>query len=261
MTDILQAIILAMVQGFTEFLPISSSAHLILVPKLLGWADQGLALDVALHLGSLLAVLHYFRHDLWAISTDFFRYGKNRLAWAIIIGTIPVGLVGLLCNDLIKLYLRSEIVIIVSTVVFGLLLLIADTKNKHTTEKRDLNQLTIRDIIIIGLAQAVALIPGTSRSGITITAGLYLGLTPEAAAKFSFLLAIPVIILASGLEVFKLSAVDIVLQWQTLLIGCVVSSLVSYSCIRIFMKLVARIGMTPFVIYRLVLAAVLCLNL
>ncbi|PCH56471.1 MAG: undecaprenyl-diphosphatase [Legionellales bacterium] len=257
MTDILHTIILALVQGLTEFLPISSSAHLILVPKLLGWVDQGLALDVALHLGSLLAVLHYFRRDLWAICVDFCKTGKNRLAWAVIIGTIPVGLVGLLCNDLIKLYLRSEMVIIVATVVFGLLLLIADKKNRKITNKRGLNQLQLRDVIIIGLAQAVALIPGTSRSGITITAGLYLGLTPQAAAKFSFLLVIPVIILASGLEVFKLSAVDFTTQWQILCIGCAVSGVVSYGCIRIFMQLLARVGMMPWVIYRLILAAVL----
>lgn len=253
MLDLLQIVVLAVVQGITEFLPVSSSAHLILVPKLFGWNDQGLAFDVAVHLGTLVAVLHYFRKDLYSITVDFLKTGKNRLVWAVILGTIPVGLAGLLCNGLIKTYLRSDLVIIISTVFFGLFLAIADKKHRD----RDLTQLNWRDVLFIGIAQAIALIPGTSRSGITISAGLFLGLSRQAAAKYSFLLAIPVIILASGLEALKLYTEPTTLLWQDLGLGFIIAAITGYFCISIFMKLIAKIGMMPFVIYRLILAAVL----
>jgi len=197
---------LALVQGLTEFLPVSSSAHLILVPKLLEWEDQGLAFDVAVHLGTLVAVVAYFRHDIVKL---FFAWVRSmtpgnmspeaRLAWGVILGTIPAGLVGLAFKDYIELYLRSPLVIAATTIIFGLLLLYADKRSRLV---RDEYSLSWQDFLVIGGAQAMALIPGTSRSGITITAGLLLGLTREASARYSFLLSIPIIVL-SGLGVSK----------------------------------------------------------
>ncbi|MGB0865046.1 MAG: undecaprenyl-diphosphate phosphatase, partial [Granulosicoccaceae bacterium] len=202
MIDTLQVIILALVQGLTEFLPVSSSAHLILVPALLGWPDQGIVFDVAVHLGTLIAVVAYFRRDIGAMIPDFFGSltGKGmtdqaRLAWGVGIGTIPAGLVGLAAKDFIEANLRSPLVIATTTVVFGLLLLFADRTAKLV---RNIEHMGWGHYIAIGCAQALALIPGTSRSGITITVALVLGLTRQAAARFSFLLSIPVILLAGG---------------------------------------------------------------
>jgi len=183
---------LALVQGLTEFLPVSSSAHLILVPSLLGWPDQGLAFDVAVHLGTLIAVVTYFRRDIlnlfiaWLGSiTGKGMSPEARLAWGVIVGTIPAGIVGLLFKDLIEIYLRSPLVIAATTIIFGLLLWFADKRAKL---QRDELSLGWQDFLVIGGAQAMALVPGTSRSGITITAGLLLGLPREAAARYSFLL-------------------------------------------------------------------------
>ncbi|MDX1443800.1 MAG: undecaprenyl-diphosphate phosphatase, partial [Gammaproteobacteria bacterium] len=178
--DFLQTIILAIIQGLTEFLPISSSAHLILVPVLTGWSDQGLAFDVAVHVGSLAAVMLYFRRDIVNVTVAGLRSlktrrveGDARLAWAIVLGTIPVGLAGLLFADFIEANLRSALVIATTTIVFGLLLWVAD---RHGATGRNEHQLRWVDILVIGVAQALALIPGTSRSGITMTAGLLMGL-------------------------------------------------------------------------------------
>ena len=201
-------LILALVQGLTEFLPISSDAHLILLPRLLEWADQGLAFDVALHLGTLSAVIIYFRHELTQMTRDWIQSlvtrrhtPDSRLAWGVLLGTIPVGLCGLMFKDIVETTLRTPLVIAIATIVFGLLLWWAD---RHGNRRRDEYSITFKDILVIGIAQAIALIPGTSRSGITITAGLMLGLTRPGAARFSFLLSIPVIILAGLLETVDL---------------------------------------------------------
>ena len=187
----MQILLLAMLQGLTEFLPVSSSAHLILLPIIADWQDQGLAFDVAVHVGTLSAVVFYFRHTLRKITADWWQsllrrtaVGDSRLAWAVGFGTIPVGLAGLLLGDFIETALRSPLVIAITTIGFGLLLGWADWQGKR---QRDEYSLGWRDVIVIGVAQALALIPGTSRSGITITAGLMLGLTRDAAARFSFL--------------------------------------------------------------------------
>lgn len=181
---------LAILQGLTEFLPISSSAHLILLPTLAGWPDQGIAFDVALHLGTLIAVIAYFRITLVKMIRDWLQsiisrqlVGESRLAWAVLFGTIPVGLAGLALKEMAEEALRSPLIIAWSTIVFGLLLGYADIRGK---QHRDEHTLTWRDVLFIGLAQAIALIPGTSRSGITMTAGLMIGLTRESAARFSF---------------------------------------------------------------------------
>lgn len=252
---------LALIQGLTEFLPVSSSAHLILVPSLLGWPDQGLAFDVAVHLGTLMAVVAYFRRDIvtlflaWIASiTKRLMTSEARLAWGVILGTIPAGLVGLALKDAIELHLRSPLVIAVTTVLFGLLLWLADKRSKLS---RDEYSLSWQDFLVIGGAQAIALIPGTSRSGITITAALLLGLTREAAARYSFLLSIPIIVL-SGLGVTK----DLVestqpVDWTTLLLGTSLAAVSAFVCIHYFLAFINKIGMTPFVIYRLLLGVVL----
>lgn len=200
--DTVQVVFLAIIQGLTEFLPISSSAHLILPSALLGWEDQGLAFDVAVHVGSLLAVLTYFRKDIrllivcWCRSlTGGQQTPESRLGWQIILATIPAGLAGLFLGDLIELHLRSIAVIAFTTIVFGILLGLSD---KFSLRAKNLHQFTWRSALIVGCAQALALIPGTSRSGITITAALALGFDRIAAARFSFLLAIPVIVLSGG---------------------------------------------------------------
>ncbi|MCP4699337.1 MAG: undecaprenyl-diphosphate phosphatase [Gammaproteobacteria bacterium] len=248
---------LAILQGLTEFLPVSSSAHLILLPRLTGWADQGLAFDIAVHVGSLLAVLAYFRKDLkillkqWMSSSNS---PESRLVWAVLFGTIPVGAVGLLLGDYVDTHLRSAAVICASTVLFGIVLGVAD---KLGERQRDEYTLTWRDVLLIGFAQALALIPGTSRSGITITAALMLGLQRKAAARFSFLLSIPVIILAGGHKTIELVRSSVAVEWGGLLLGVGLSAFSAYFCIRVFISLLDRIGMLPFVIYRLLLGAIL----
>ena len=258
--DILQIIVLALVQGLTEFLPISSSAHLILVPILTGWDDQGLAFDVAVHVGTLTAVVLYFRKEIskmffaWIASLKGKHSEDSKLAWGVLIGTIPVGIAGLLFKDVISEHLRTPLVIAATTIIFGLLLWYADWSGKR---QRDEHSLSWKDIMVIGCAQAVALIPGTSRSGITITAGLMLGLTAPAAARFSFLLSIPVIVLAGGVETLDYLKVASIDDMNDLIIGVLISAVSAYLCIHYFLILLERIGMTPFVIYRLLLGIVL----
>jgi len=258
-----EALVLAIVQGLTEFLPISSSAHLILVPAFLGWEDQGLAFDVAVHLGSLLAVCIYFRDEIVAVAGAWLKSLSQRekpnaeamFGWYIVVATIPVGLTGLLFDNWIETNLRSPLVIAVTTALFGVALWLADRRGGGADE----HTLHMGKALLIGCAQAIALIPGTSRSGITITAGLALGLSRQAAARFSFLMAIPVIVLASGLEILKLLEMPGAVLWNVIAVGTVASAMAAYLCIRVFLSLLEKISMLPFVIYRLLLAAVIIL--
>jgi len=258
--DLIQIVVLALVQGLTEFLPISSSAHLILVPIISEWQDQGIAFDVAVHAGTLIAVVTYFRKEIskmaveWCGSLNGRHTQDSRLAWAVLIGTLPVGLAGFFFESYISDNLRSPLVIATTTVIFGLVLWFADKKGKMS---RDEHQMLWKDIFIIGVAQAIALVPGTSRSGITISAGLLLGLNRQAAARFSFLLSIPVILLAGGAETLHYLEVASAGDMRDLLIGAMLSALSAYVCIHYFLMLLERVGMMPFVIYRLVLGAVL----
>jgi undecaprenyl-diphosphatase len=259
--DIIQIIALAILQGLTEFLPISSSAHLILLPIIADWQDQGLAFDVAVHVGTLTAVIYYFRKQVLVLALDWVssvklraHIGESQLAWAVLFATIPVGLVGLFAGELIELYLRHPLVIASTTILFGLLLGWADLKGRR---QRTEHKLSIVDIIIIGCAQALALIPGTSRSGITMTAGLMLGLTRQAAARFSFLLSIPVILLAGGMKTIELIQSPTTTNWSSLSIGAILSAISAYICIHFFLKILDQIGMWPFVIYRLILGILL----
>ncbi|PXX96562.1 undecaprenyl-diphosphate phosphatase [Halomonas sp. LBP4] len=255
--DWLQVAVLSIVQGLTEFLPISSSAHLILVPVLTPWDDQGLAFDVALHLGSLAAVVLYFRHELrrmivsWADSLRGRAADEDaRLAWWVLLATIPVCVVGLVFHDAIEVGMRSPLIIAAGLIGFGVLLGYADWRHRGA---RSEYQLTLKDALLIGGAQALALIPGTSRSGITITAALLLGLSREGAARFSFLLSIPVIVLASALEILGLVSADRAVDWSTLVVGSLLSGISAYLCIHYFLVFIRRIGMQPFVVYRIVL--------
>jgi undecaprenyl-diphosphatase len=253
----LEAFMLALIQGLTEFLPVSSSAHLILPSEILGWPDQGLAFDVAVHVGTLFAVILYFRKEVCALLTAWFssifkreHSAESKLAWMIVIATIPACVFGLLMKDVIELYLRSAWVIAFTTIIFGLLLWWVDKRAKQTDDEY---QATWKSAIFIGLSQAAAIIPGTSRSGATMTAALYLGFTREAAARFSFLMSIPIILLAGGYLSLKLITGDEPIDFSNLSIGIFVSFISAYACIHVFLKLVTRMGMTPFVIYRLLL--------
>ncbi|UTA49417.1 undecaprenyl-diphosphate phosphatase [Simiduia sp. 21SJ11W-1] len=257
--DWLQVLLLALIQGLTEFLPISSSAHLILPHAILGWPDQGLAFDVAVHFGSLLAVITYFRRDLLTLAGAWFhsfagrRSHNSDLVWMLALATLPAGIAGLLGKDFIELHLRSAWVIAWATIVFGLLLGWADRRGGG---ERTLVNMTLMAAVFIGFAQVLALIPGTSRSGITMTAALLLGFTRVDAARFSFLLSIPIIAASAGYLSYKLLALPAV-DWGTLGLGFVLSALSAYGCIHFFMQVISRMGMMPFVIYRLILGGAL----
>lgn len=259
--ELWQIIVLAVIQGVTEFLPISSSAHLILPSQVLGWADQGLAFDVAVHVGTLGAVIWYFRQTVvkltsaWVVDTSQRRVGPDSgLAWAVIAATIPAGVAGLLLNDVIETTLRSGLVIAASTVGFGLVLWWSDAVGRRN---RSLDSLAMKDALIIGAAQALALIPGTSRSGITITAALFLGLSREAAARFSFLLSIPLILAAGLLKTLELVEQGVTTDWGAIALGTVLSFISALVCIHLFLTFLERLGLMPFVIYRLILGALL----
>ncbi len=260
--DVLQVILLAVVQGLTEFLPVSSSAHLILIPIFTHHEDQGLAFDIALHIGTLLAVLYYFRRELRLMIRDWClscigrgQTPQSRLLWAIGFTTIPVGLAGLLFNHYVSAYFRDPIVIAIGMIVFAFFLAFAD---KYARETRSEYTLTWKDVVIIGIAQALALIPGASRSGTTMTAGLMVGLSREASSRFSFLLSIPVILLAGGYEASKITTADWAQTNASLFIlGIALSAITAFACIHVFLKLIERIGMMPFVIYRLLLGVLL----
>ncbi len=255
-----QVILLALIQGLTEFLPISSSAHLILPSQLLGWSDQGLSFDVAVNTGSLFAVVIYFRHDIVALAKAWFisLAGKpsegSKLAWGIIVATIPAVIVGFTAKEFIETHFRNTLVIATTTIVFGLLLWFADRMSKAQLNEF---QMGWKKALLIGVAQAMALIPGTSRSGATMTAALMLGLTREAAARFSFLMSIPVSFGAALLVTKDLVQSPAAIDYQALGLGVVVSFVSAYLCIHYFLKFISQIGMTPFVIYRLLLGGLL----
>ncbi|MBD78183.1 MAG: undecaprenyl-diphosphate phosphatase [Crocinitomicaceae bacterium] len=260
-SESVQAVWLALIQGLTEFLPISSSAHLILPSILLDWSEQGLAFDVAVHIGTLFAVIIYFRQDIWKIIWNgVFQYERNnpnsQLAISIATATIPASLFGFFAHDIIELYLRTPMIIAFTTITFGLLLWKADHKS-NGIEGREVSTLKIRDSVLIGLAQALALIPGVSRSGITMTMGLELGFSKVAAARFSFLLSVPIILLAGGYQGVKLFFYPEQIDWEPMIIGAVISFASAYICIKLFLSAIERIGMIPFVIYRLALGILL----
>lgn len=259
----LQVIVLAVVQGLTEFLPISSSGHLVLVPSVVGWTDQGLVFDVAVHFGSLGAVCVYFRNDIagllrgsLSVATGNTGSPESRMAIAIAIGTVPAAVAGLLFAGWISDNLRHPSVVVVTLAGFGILLALADRFGRR---QRIIVDVRLRDAILIGLAQALALVPGTSRSGVTISAALMLGFQRRDAARFSFLLSAPVILLATLYETAVLIIDGGSVAWSTLAVAALVSGIVAYLSIEFFMRFVSAIGLLPFAVYRLVLSAVIVL--
>ena len=255
--DWFQIVVLSVIQGATEFLPISSSGHLVLPGLLTDWPDQGLAFDVGVHFGSLIAVVVYFRNTLLAIAGDFILFPKHReyteqidLGFKLALATLPVAISGFIFKDFIEAELRTLVVIASTTILFGLALWWADRREGAQEE------IGWGAAIAIGLAQMLALIPGTSRSGITITAALLLGLSRTRAASFSFLLAIPTIAGAQLLLTLDLLELGVG-NWGELIAGGTLSGITAYFCIHYFIALVDRTGMLPYVIYRLILGTLL----
>lgn len=255
--SLLLILVLAIVQGLTEFLPVSSSAHLILAGQWFGTSDQGLAFDVAVHLGSLLAVCLYFRRELGVFLRAVVTgrpSAERRLAWQILAATVPAAAAGWLFHDWIGTALRDPRIIAGTTAGFGLLLALADRFPKAVSDEHELGW---RGTLAIGMAQVLALVPGTSRSGITMTAALFLGATRQAAARFSFLLAIPLLALAGGYEALQVGLGEAAIDWRDFALAFVLSAISALACIGLFLRFVDRVGMMPFVAYRLLLAAVL----
>jgi undecaprenyl-diphosphatase len=258
---LLQIVVLAVIQGLTEFLPVSSSAHLILGSKAFGWPDQGLIFDVATHLGTLLAVFVYFRRDLlemlraWLVPAATEHDRRHRaMAVYLALASLPALLVGALAHDLVEASLRDVRIIAWATIGFGLLLWLSDVIGKRS---RGLEQMSLGSALLIGLAQALALVPGTSRSGVTITMGRLLGFAPEAAARFSFLLAIPVVAAAGGYGALRVATGDAEINWLQFNLALGFAALAGWVCIAAFLALLRRVGLLPFVVYRLMLGVVL----
>lgn len=260
-----EAVILGLIQGITEFLPISSTAHLRVVPALVGWEDPGAAFTAVTQLGTLLATLVYFRTDLWRLAKgalEGIRSGKpfekpeSRLAFGILVGTLPVGLCGLAFKSLIKNELRSLHVVAFSLIALAVLLWVAEKVAKH---RRDIAQMTFKDAVMVGVAQAFALVPGVSRSGVTLTAGLFLGLRRESAARFSFLLSVPAIA-ASGLyelkDVIESDAMKGGVLMPTM-IATAVAFISGWASIAFLISFLQKYSTAVFIVYRIALGATL----
>jgi undecaprenyl-diphosphatase len=259
--DWYQAVLLAILQGLTEFLPISSSAHLVIPALVFGWPDQGLAFDVAVHVGTLSAVLAYYRRDIALMAREWSAAvvgapatAHSRTVWYLLWATIPAGVVGLGAGDFIESDLRNLFVIATTTLVFGVLLGVAD---RSAARRAAGKSLTLPMALLIGLAQGLAPVPGVSRSGVTITAGLLLGMDRQASARFSFLLSIPIIASAGALKVWELARSELAVDWAMLGLGALVSGVTAYLCIAAFLRLLDRVGLMPFVYYRVALALLL----
>ena len=264
--DTIQIALLAFVQGLTEFLPISSSGHLILTPLLFGYELQTLSFDVAVHLGTLGAVMFYFRRDLVTMATAMLGSIRDRgmksrdarLGWMIVIATLPLLVLGLPLKNLLELLRQDDhliaLVIASTSIGFGLLLWYADIRGRRKRDEYSVNWI---GALIIGCFQAIAIIPGTSRSGITMTAGLFLGLTRHAASRFSFLLSIPTIVLAGTIATKDLIETSARIDWYALGLGALLSFVVAYLTIHFFLRFIERISMFPFVLYRVLLGGVI----
>lgn len=270
--SLLEAIVLGIIQGLTEFLPISSTAHLRVVPELVGWKDPGAAFTAVIQLGTLIAVLIYFRVDIVRLLTAFsvdlrsFKYGTShdaKLAWMIAVGTIPIVVCGLTFKKYIKEDLRDLHVIAAAAIGFALLLLVAEIRSarRHTqgAAGRELESIGWFDVLFIGCFQALALIPGASRSGVTITAGLLVGLSRSTSARFSFLLSLPSVFAAGVYEMYKdrkeilASQNDIV----AILVASVVSGIIGYASIAFLLGFLRKHATYVFIVYRIVLGVLL----
>ncbi len=246
MIEIVQALSLALIQGLTEFLPISSSAHLILLSQFAGWSDQGVVLDIAAHVGTLFAVVWYFRAHLMKLIKG---EDRHMLAY-IVVSAVPLGICGLLFAGLIEFHLRSATVIAAASVFFGIALW---WSQRHAASK----DLSWRVVVYMSVAQCLALIPGASRSGVTMTAGMWAGLAKSQAASFSFLMAIPAIGMTALYGFIKIVKQPEAVAWMPLLIVVFGSFIAAYVCIHFFMKWIERIDFVWFMHYRWILAVLI----
>lgn len=277
--DVVHILVLALVQALTEFLPISSSGHLVLASYFLGWDYQGIAFDLALHFGTLLAVVLYFRRDMFGILFDVLRWrpgrpltALQRLGFGLALSTVPAVIVGAAMGDAGALVLRHPLVIAANLIVFGLLLGWADRRTRAAPvapaaadadfagdANAVFSRMTLRQAVLIGGAQALALVPGTSRSGITMTAGLFLGLTRAAAARYSFLMSVPVMVLAIAHSAWELLRAQEAtpIAWGDFALGALVSGLAGLGVIHLFLGVIRQVGVKPFVIYRVLLGVLI----
>lgn len=254
----LEALILGIIQGLTEFLPISSSAHLLIVSTLAGWGDPGAAFTAVTQLGTETAVLVYFRKDIWRIITTWTRslYTPElrssidaRMGWYVIVGTIPIGFFGYTFSDQIETAARNLYLVATVLIVFGLVLGAADRWGK---QEKTLDDLTIKTGLIYGFGQALALIPGVSRSGATISTGRILGFDRPSATRYAFLLAIPAVVISGLYEALKIGD-DKNVSWGPTILATVVAFFVGYSVIAWLIRYVSHGSFMPFVIYRIAL--------
>jgi undecaprenyl-diphosphatase len=260
-SDLLKAIVLGVIQGLTEFLPISSSAHLRIFPELFGWGDPGAAFTAVIQIGTELAVLLFFRKDIWRIGSTWARSlvqpeyrGRfdARMGWFIIVGSLPIVVLGVTLKDVIEQDFRNLWIIGTTLVVLGIVLGIADRVGAN---RKAIREITLRDAVLMGLAQATALIPGVSRSGATISMGRFLGYEREAATRYAFLLAIPAVVGAGLFELPEIPNGDNAYGWVPTITATVVSFLVGYAAIAWLLRYVSTHSYTPFVIYRIVLGS------
>lgn len=262
MAEWFQAVFLGILQGLTEFLPISSSAHLRIFPDMFGWKDPGASFTAVIQIGTEIAVLLFFRREIWRIvrtwTLSLFRPAMRgeldaRLGWYVIIGTIPIGILGFVFKDDIKTGARNLWLIAVMLVVMGVVLGLAE---KVGTYSRPLDRLTTKDAVLCGLAQSAALVPGVSRSGATISMGLALGQEREAATRFAFLMAIPAVVAAGLFQLKDLSEGDSPYSGAQTGLATVVSFVVGYAAIAWLLKYVSTHSYMPFVIYRIALGLI-----
>jgi undecaprenyl-diphosphatase len=260
----LEVVVLGLVQGLTEFLPISSSGHLRIVSGLFFGNDPGAAFAAVSQLGTELAVLIYFAKDIWRLVAVWFRGLRDpearlnpdyRVAWLVILGTIPIGVLGVLFQDQIETVARNLWLIATTLIVFGILLGLAERYSQRLTERRTIEQLTVKDGILLGFAQALALIPGVSRSGGTITAGLFLGLERPAAVRYSFLLAIPAVVSAGVFQLKDVTAGDTTVP--QMVVATVIAFVVGYAVIAWLLRFVEKNTVYVFVAYRIALGVAL----
>ena len=259
MLDFLKAVVLGLLQGLTEFLPISSSAHLRIFPELFGWEDPGAAFTAVIQIGTELAVLIYFRKDIWRIASAWVRslydaswrgHVDARLGWYIIIGSLPIVVLGVLLKDVIESDFRNLWIIGTTLIVLGIVLGIADRVGRSD---RKIRQMSVGHAVLLGLAQAAALVPGVSRSGATISMGRFLGYDREAATRFAFLLAIPAVVGAGLYELPEIPGGENAYGPLPTLVATVVSFLVGYAAIAWLLRYVSTNSYLPFVIYRILL--------
>jgi len=261
----LQAIVLGIIQGLTEFIPVSSSGHLIFVPVLFGWQDQGLTFDVVVHMGTLLAVIVYFRKRLWSLVTAWLRPSEEsrhlkKLSVYMVLSIIPAGIIGFLFGNWIEVQLRDPKVIAYGLIFWGAVLFVAEKSSARQKNHTRTDDINLKQVIAISCAQALALIPGTSRSGITMTAGLFARLDKTSAAEFSFLMSVPVIALAGVLKIMELIQTGLgSMTVSSIAFGFVASAVSGFVAIAALMNIIKKWNFKPFVVYRIVVGILILL--